>query len=500
MKIQVVAKDFNKLSCDILLIHVFEEHLAFEIETALIDTSLAEHISAIIAEQGTCSQYGKTTLIHTWGTTAIKRILLVGMGKKAELTIDKIRFLYGNAMRIAQKSQGKSIAALLPKLDSEKFDPKIIGQAITEGALLGTYQFNYYKTTKSTPELIESFTIIATDETTNLLLTQGVAQGKIIGKSVNLARDLGNHPAIYMTPSQLANQAQEIAEQTNLELMVLEQRDMEQEQMHALLAVAKGSAQPPKMIVLKYWGDPTTKEITAFVGKGVTFDSGGISIKPSANMGEMKNDMAGGAAVLSAMLAIGKLKPTTNILGIIPCTENMPAGNAYRPGDVISSMSGKTIEIITTDAEGRLLLADAITYAQKLGATQIIDVATLTGACVVALGSVTSGLITNNTAFCQKLSDAASQAGEKMWILPNFPEYKEQIKSTIADLKNSGGRMAGAITAGSFIEEFTNNLPWVHIDIAGTADGDKEHGYHVKGATGAATRTLIQLAQNLSAK
>lgn len=498
MKIQVVATPLAKISCDILILNLFEENLSFTTSGGLTDKKLAEDINTIISQEPTCSQYGETTIIHTWGLVGAKRILLLGMGKKTELTIDKLRSLSGLAMRTAQKLQAKSVAMTLPDLDIEKYDLQLTAQAITEGALLGAYQFNYYKTTTPAPNKIQEFMLIEAAPLKNSIISQGVALGTITGESVNLARDLGNHPAIYMTPSQLVVQAQEIAQATNLEITILEEQDMEQEKMHALLSVARGSCQPAKLIVLKYIGDPSSKELTAFVGKGVTFDSGGISIKPSLNMGEMKNDMAGAAAVLSAMLGIGKIKPKTNILAVMPCTENMPSGNASKPGDVIFSMSGKTIEIITTDAEGRLILADAITYAQKLGATQIIDVATLTGACVVALGNVSSGLVTNNQIFCQKLLAASLQTGEKMWELPNFPEYKEQIKSDIADLKNSGGRMAGAITAGAFIEAFTNGLPWVHIDIAGPADGDKDHGYHVKGATGASTRTLIQLAQDLS--
>jgi len=502
MKTQVVTTPIIKISCDILMINLFEGNLLFDKNTALIDKALANHISTIITEQPTCTQYGETTIIHTWGVIGAKRLLLLGMGKKTELTLDKIRCLSGTAMRIAQNLHVKSVAIGLPELDAKKYDLQMIVQAVTEGAVMGTYQFNYYKTKTSKPasERIENFILMGNDAVQNSIINQGVQQGMIIGQSVNLARDLGNHPAMYMTPTQLALQAQKIARENHLEITILDQADMEEEQMHALLSVAQGSSQPPKMIVLKYIGDTSTKDITAFVGKGVTFDSGGISIKPSLNMGEMKNDMAGGAVVLSAMLAIAKLKPCINIMAVIPCTENMPDGNAYKPGDVISSMSGKTIEIITTDAEGRLILADAITYAQKLGATQILDVATLTGACVVALGNLTSGLISNNPSFCKQILDAAAHTGEKMWELPSFTEYKEQIKSEIADLKNSGGRGAGAITAGLFIEEFTNHLPWVHMDIAGTADSDKDHGYHVKGATGAGTRTLIQLAQNLSTK
>lgn len=500
MKIQVLAIPITQVPCDILLIHVFEGNTSLEQSLITLDKAVENHISQIIAEQPTACQYGETTIIHTWDAISAKRIALLGMGKKAELTTDKIRFAVGAAMRTLQKLHIATVATMMPDLSPESHDLALAAQAMAEGALLGTYQFNYYKTTKPAPDQIKELILIENNETKKALLHQGIQEGIIIGQSVHLARDLGNHPAIYMTPTQLATQAEEIGQNNQLEVSILNQEDMEKEQMYAFLSVAKGSTESPKMIILKYMGDTESTEITAFVGKGVTFDSGGISIKPSLNMGDMKNDMAGAAVVLSAMLGISKLKPKVNIIGVIPCTENMPAGNASKPGDVITSMSGKTIEIITTDAEGRLILADAITYAQKLGATQIIDIATLTGACVVALGNVTSGLLTNHQHFCEKLKTAATHTGEKMWELPNFAEYKEQIKSDIADLKNSGGRMAGTITAGLFIEAFTNDLPWIHMDIAGTADSDKDHGYRTKGATGVGTRTLIQLAKNMSTK
>ena len=499
MNITVIATPITEIPCDILLIHLFEGIVTQDKNVTLLDQTLSNHLSTLISEQSHCPNYGEVTTLHTWGAISAKRVMLIGMGKQSELTIDKIRALSGIAMRAAQKLHAASVATIVPTLDKNKYPLQIITQAMVEGALLGAYQFNYYKTILPKPDLITEFIIIENEEENFSILKKSVHFGKTIGESVNMARDLVNHPAKYMTPSQLALQAQEIAEQAHLEIRILDEIDMKKEQMHALLSVAQGSVEPPKMIVLQYMGDQGSQEITAFVGKGVTFDSGGISIKPSLNMGEMKGDMAGGATVLGTMLAIGQLKPKINVLGIIPCTENMPSGHAYKPGDVISSMSGKTIEIITTDAEGRLILADAITYAQKLGATQVIDVATLTGACVIALGNTASGLITNHAGFCKQVLQAAEDTGEKMWELPNFPEYKEQIKSDIADLKNSGGRMAGAITAGVFIEQFVNHdIPWVHIDIAGTADRDKESGYLVKGGTGVGVRTLIQLAQNIS--
>ncbi|MBC8016404.1 MAG: leucyl aminopeptidase [Sporomusaceae bacterium] len=498
MQIEIASAPITQISCNILIIHIFEDAPITNKLTIMIDKALSGNISTLISEQPSCCKYGEMNIIHTWDIIGAKRIMLLGMGKRAELTIDKIRSVSGTAMRAAQSLHAVSAATLISDLGTHNYDLEATAQAVVEGAMLGAYQFNCYKTKKPAIQGIDKFIIIKSEDEKDSAISQGMSKGKIIAESVNLARDLVNHPSKYMTPTQMAVQAQKIAEQNNLEIKILEQADMEEENMHALLSVAQGSSQPPKMIILKYNGDTTTNHFTAFVGKGVTFDSGGISIKPSLNMHEMKSDMAGGAAVLGAMLGIGKLKPKVNIIGIIPCTENMPSGHAYKPGDVISSMSGKTIEIINTDAEGRLILADAITYAQKLGAAQIIDIATLTGACVVALGHITSGLITNHVDFCSQLLRAANHAGEKMWELPNFPEYKDQIKSNIADLKNSGGRMAGAITAGLFIAEFVNDVPWVHIDIAGTAESDKDSGYYVKGGTGAGTRTLIQLAQDMS--
>jgi len=500
MQIKVLTIPITQVSCNTLIINLFEESTILDKATGMIDKALHGHINTLISEQPDCGKYGEITIIHTWGAIGAKHIMVLGMGKKTELTTDKICALSAIAMRTAQKRHAKSVATMISALDTERYDLQTTTEAIVEGAILGTYQFNYYKTNQPTPDSIEKFIIIENKAEKKAIITKGIQRAEIIGESVNLARDLVNHPAIYMTPTQMALHAQEIAEQNNLEILILEKADMEKENMHALLSVAKGSFQPPKMIVLKYIGDASNHHFTAFVGKGVTFDSGGISIKPSLNMNEMKSDMAGGATVLGTMLGIGKLKPKINILGIIPCTENMPSGHAYKPGDVISSMSGKTIEIITTDAEGRLILADAITYAQQLGATQIIDIATLTGACVVALGNIASGLVSNNKDLCSQVLAASVSTGEKMWEMPNFAEYKEQIKSDIADLKNSGGRMAGTITAGLFIAQFVNDIPWVHIDIAGTADSNKNSGYNVKGGTGVGVRTLIQLAQNMGTK
>jgi len=497
MNVEVVSGSINEILCDTVIVNVFEGVMTPGGAAGVVDKALDSHISDIIRDIPDCGKYGKTTVVHTFGAIGAKRILLLGMGKESEITLDKVRALMAAAMRAAKKVHSQTVATIIHRA-SDKLEACQAVQAVTEGAVMGLYQFTYYKTTKNDNPEIKKLVLIEADTSQADAIAKGAQIGRSIAESVNFARDLINHPAQYMTPTKMASHAKEIAEQYGFELSILEKEDMQQKGMGALLAVAQGSAEPAKLIVLKYQGDPASQETIAFVGKGITFDSGGISIKPSQKMDEMKGDMAGAAAVLGAMRAIGQLKPQVNIIAVVPCTENMPSGNAFRPGDILTSMSGKTIEVLSTDAEGRLILADAVTYAKQLGATKIIDLATLTGACVIGLGTVYSGVLTNNQQWCQTIIAAAQQIGEKMWELPNDDEYLEQIKSSIADLKNTGGRPGGTITAGLFIGQFAENTPWVHIDIAGTADTDKDKGYNRKGGTGVGVRTLIQLAATLN--
>jgi len=301
-----------------------------------------------------------------------------------------------------------------------------------------------------------------------------------------------------MTPGDMAEMAGEVAKENNLELTVLDKKEMQKLGMGALLGVAQGSCQPPKFIIIKYKGTNTDEIDLALVGKGITFDSGGISIKPSNKMDEMKTDMAGGAAVIAAMAAISRLKPEINVTAIVPAVENLPSGSALKPGDILTAMTGRTIEIISTDAEGRLILADALGYANKLKVKRIVDVATLTGACQVALGSICTGVFGNNQQLVDKIVAAGAEAGEPMWQMPMYEEYKEQNKSDIADIKNAAKGGAGAITAAQFLAEFAGDTPWVHLDIAGTSFGDKERKYYTKGATGVPMRTLVNLVMAIS--
>jgi leucyl aminopeptidase len=371
-------------------------------------------------------------------------------------------------------------------------------QAITEGALLGLYLFRKH-ITKEEDKIgeVKQLSIVSSDKA-QPQLEAGSNKGRILAEVTNLARDMVNEPANYMTPIHMAEAAKKLAGSYRLEINVLEREQMAELGMGALLGVAQGSRQPPKFITLYYKGKESTELDIALAGKGITFDSGGISIKPSEKLEEMKGDMAGGAAVMAALAGIAQLKPKINVMAIVPATENLPDGNALKPGDVLTAMNGKTIEIISTDAEGRLILADALSYAKKQGAKLMIDIATLTGAIRIALGDICTGAFGNNQELTNKVIAAGAEAGELIWQMPMYDEYKEQNKSDIADIKNVGGRLAGAITAAKFLAEFVGDTPWVHLDIAGTSLGEKERGYQVKGATGVPVRTLINLVLSLA--
>jgi len=379
-------------------------------------------------------------------------------------------------------------------------EPEKAAQAITEGAILGLYRFRRHISKQPENGDVQELVIVERDEAKRAQLEKGRDVGGVVAEAVVFARDMINEPANFMTPSIMASMARNLAGECGLEVTVLERDQMKELGMGGLLGVSQGSHQDPKFIILSYKGDAGSQKTVGLVGKGITFDSGGISLKPSEDMGDMKGDMAGGATVMAAILAVGRLKPKINVTAVIPTTENLPGGSALKPGDVVKAMNGKTIEIISTDAEGRLILGDALSYAVKNGLSPLVDVATLTGAVRVALGDVTVGVFSNNEELSKKVVGAAGEAGERMWQMPMFEEYKEQYKSDVADVKNTGGRYGGAITAAQFVGEFVGDTPWVHLDIAGTSLTSKEKGHVVKGATGVAVRTLINLVMNLAAE
>jgi len=397
------------------------------------------------------------------------------------------------------RSKNAKSIAVVPRASG---DAQEIAATAVQGAYIALFDPDKYRTVDKDEKTVDRL-IIAIEGADQDAIGRGVETGRIVGESINFTRDLANEPGAYMTPTDMAERARDIANEFGLSIDVLDEARMEQEGMGSLLSVSHGSDQPAKLIILKYTpakmeGDST--ELLSFVGKGVTFDSGGISLKPGENMELMKYDMTGGATVLGAMRAIAQLKPPIPILGVAPCTENLPSGKATKPGDVVKAMTGKTIEIINTDAEGRLILADAIAYAKKLGATKIIDMATLTGAVSIALGDVNAAVLGTDQELIDEIIAAGKEVGEKFWQLPLDKEYSKQIKSDIADIKNVGGRKAGTITAAAFLKEFADGVAWAHLDIAGTAWGDDAKPYRSKGPTGIAVRTLLRIVDRASNK
>ncbi|MGI5838318.1 MAG: leucyl aminopeptidase [bacterium] len=500
MKFAVLCQDINTLACDALIVNLFRGVKEPGGATGAADAALGGMIRELIEAGDIKGDLNETTVIHTFGRMKARRVIVVGLGKQAEFDYEKVKSVTAAGLRAAARCGGGTVATIAHGAGIGGLDAAAVAQAVTEAAFLSLYEYTNFKTDK--PEngerKIETVILIENNKNKIDALNKGAAKGEVCGRLTNQIRDLVNAPANAMTPSILAAKAQEVTAGHGVNCTVYGREDIAAFGMGAFTGVARGSAEEPKLIVLRYTPDSDSKETLALVGKGLTFDSGGISIKPAEGMQEMKDDMAGGAAVIGAMGAIAALGLRINVLGIIAATENMPGGKAQRPGDVVKTCSGKTIEVVNTDCEGRLVLADAVAYAVKCGATRIFDIATLTGSCVVAFGKITSGYVTNDDNFGSLLQQAAAASGDKVWPFPAFPEYKEAIKSDIADWKNLGGRPAGAITGGLLIGAFAGDIPWIHLDIAGTAWSDKDLPYISKGATGVGVGIMTCLAEILS--
>ena len=492
MEIKIIVGDIAQIEADAIVVNLFEGMEQPGGATAAVDEVLDGAISSLISRGEIKGKFGEVSIVHTFGKLPAGIVAIAGLGKRQDFNVDRIRGVTGDFCRALRKLNCHKIATILHGAGIGGIELEASAEAIAEGALLGLYGFTKYK--KPEYEDIEEILLAVREKGKVPILETAIGKGKLVAEATNLARDMVNEPANYMTPGQMAEAAKEIASKYNLEFKVFDREDIEAMGMGAFLGVAKGSNQPPKLITLSYKGDERSEKAVGFLGKGITFDSGGISIKPSEGMNEMKDDMAGAATVMTAVVAIAQLKPKINVTAVIPATENLPSGTALKPGDILKAMNSKTIEVVNTDAEGRLILADALSYAQKIGLSPLIDLATLTGACRVALGTLYSGVFCNDQELADKVLKAAKGTGEKMWQMPMPEEYKEQIKSEIADVKNIGNRYGGAITAALFLAEFAANTPWVHIDIAGTASSTKESGYIVKGATGVGVRTLVELA------
>ncbi len=500
MEIKAITGDITKSESQAIILGYYEDAGQLENELAKVDEALGGSIYRLIKQGEIKGKYKEITLLYTLGKLPFAKVIILGLGKKAELNPDKIRVVVAEVCKFLKQKNTEKIDTALLGRDTGRFGVEVLVQSMAEGALLGTYTFRKHMTRPAEGNEIKELRIVNSDPGIFNALEKGCSNGRINAEAVILARDMVNEPSNKLSPADMAEIAGQISKRHNLNIKVIEREEMQTLGMGGLLGVSQGTQQPPKFIVLTYKGRESDELDIALIGKGITFDSGGISIKPSENMGDMKGDMAGGASVMGAISAIAEYKPAINVAAIIPATENMPSGTALKPGDVITLMNGKTAEIISTDAEGRLILADALSYAHKIGSKRMVDVATLTGACSVALGNVCTGAFTNSQELVDQVIAAGRDAGECIWQMPMNEEYKEQNQSNVADVKNTGGRLAGAITAACFLSEFVETTPWVHLDIAGTSMLDKDRGYQIKGATGIMVRTLINLVLSLAEK
>src|SRR6516225_9528953 len=492
MQITLESKTFAGIETDALVSYVFEETDPFQGRLAEIDESSGALVRRLAKGGELTGKMLEFTLIHAPAGLQSARLLLVGAGKREPWNSASLRKVAGAALRYLKSRSVRNFAILVREGDATQES----AQAIVEGVLAADFESDKYKTDKKNDKRIESVLIAGYSDAERARGEAGLAKGRVIADSQNFARDLINEPSNKLTPSILGEKAEAMAKAAGLAVEVLDEKKIADLKMGALLSVAQGSVEPPRMIVITY-NPPSAKRgapVIGLVGKAVTFDTGGISIKPAEGMEKMKYDMAGGATMLGTMRALAQLKPPIPVTAFIPCVENMPGGNAQRPGDIVTTLSGKTVEVINTDAEGRLILADALTYARKQGCTHLVDAATLTGAIVVALGHMRVGLFANQDAMRDRVLAAANTEGERMWPMPLDTDYKDYLKSAFADLPNVGGRWGGAITAAWFLKEFAEDTPWVHLDIAGTAWLDDSKPFLAKGPTGLPVRTLVRLA------
>jgi leucyl aminopeptidase len=489
MKVDVVAGPLSQVKADAVVVGLSAEDKKLSPALAALDRQSGGRIAAVLAAEQFRGKPGAVTHLHVADGSGASRIVVAGLGGRKDLGAEMVRRAAAAGLRRARDLGARTVAL---EVLGDRLPPRERAAAAVEGAILGTYVFDRYKREKS-EKVVETLRVVAPEGRQTREVTEGARRGEIFAQSTWLARDLINAPANDVHPTHVADVAKQVAREGKLKLKILEREECAKLGMGAFLGVAQGSPeQPPKFIHLTYSPAGKPAKRVAIIGKGITFDSGGLDLKSAEGMSRMKNDMSGAAAVLGIMQALPKLGPKIEVHGLIAATENMPSGTAFRPGDILRAMNGTTIEIGNTDAEGRLTIADALCYAAKFTEPQeMIDMATLTGACVVALGPLCSGLMASDQRLADRLLAAARAAGERLWQLPLIDEYKEQFKSDVADLNNTGGRNGGAITAGLFLKEFAGTIPWAHFDIAGPAFIDKDSPLGPKGATGVAVRTIL---------
>ncbi|MEM3094886.1 MAG: leucyl aminopeptidase [Nitrososphaera sp.] len=490
VQVKVEKAKIDQKQTSLLVIGVFEGEQDF-MQSKELDPTVFASIKETLENKEFRGTFGSSILVYTLGRGPMKKIMLLGLGKKDKFTDESARICAGKAAQKAKELGVKEFSIL----QFSNLDEGLI-EAMTEGVTLALYSFDKYKEAKEPATKIEEVTILINSDSPKF---QSIAdKASLIIEAVNFARDIGNLPPNDCPPAQLASIALSLAQEHGMKAKVIDRYELENMGMGGIVAVGKGSNSPPKLIILEYNGssDPQQKPYL-LVGKAVTFDTGGISIKPGEKMDEMKFDKCGGCTVLAVMRAVASMKLAVNVVGIVPSVENMPSSTSYRPGDIIRMYNGKTVEVLNTDAEGRMILADALAYGiATYNPKAVFDVATLTGAAVIALGANVAAIVGTNKQLTDRLRKLADKTGERMWELPLYDEFHEQIKSTYADIKNVGGRPGGAITAAAFLSNFVNGVPWVHIDIAGTAwtqDGTYEKSYNPRGATGFGVRTLVKL-------
>lgn len=493
MDIQTIGGQIKDIKADALIVSLLDWDLAEDKPltgaVGAVDEALGGAIRALLLGGDLKGKLNKAAVLYPRGAIPAQRVIVVGIGKAHDLTMDKVRQAAGTAVKKARELGARSVATVALGAGGGGLDPKSAAQATVEGIVLALYEFRVHKSTPAENGEVESVTLVEFDAARLLAVKEGARVGRILADATNFTRDLVNQPSNHMTPHSLAHAARDMAEKNGLKCEVLNLEQIAELGMGAMMGVTQGSDEPPQFIILEH--KPDAGQPVIFVGKGITFDSGGISIKPAENMGAMKGDMAGAAAVIGAMQAVAQLDLPLHVVALAPACENLPSGHAYKPGDVLKAMNGKTIEIISTDAEGRLILADALCYADRYKPSAVIDLATLTGACVVALGeNVAAGIFSNDDALSTKLREAGTKAGEKLWPLPLYEEYRDKIKSEVADMKNSGGRSGGVGTSAILLKEFVS-YPWAHLDIAPMEADDNGGPYQPKGATGFGVRTLV---------
>jgi leucyl aminopeptidase len=496
MKFQGITGNFSQANAEALAVAVFKGENAGGGVLKDLDKLTGGLIASVMKEEEFKGDVGQTALLRFVGNGSAKadRLLLVGVGDKAEYKASSIALASGTATRFLRKRNLKSFA-FMPRFNGSAVDA---AQNAVQGCITSQFELDKYKTKDKQDKAVTGL-VVCVDGAKPGDIKSGLARGEAIGEAMNFTRDLANEPPNILHPTEMARRAQAMAKQVGLKCEILDEAQMTKMGMGSLMSVSIGSSQPAKMIVLRYTpakSNGKKGDLLALVGKGITFDTGGISLKPGENMDAMKYDMSGGATVLGTMRAIAMIKPTVPVMGVVAAVENMPDGAASRPSDVVHAMNGKSIEILNTDAEGRLILADAVAYAEKNGATRIIDMATLTGAVIVALGDLNTGIMGNDQGFVDEIINCGKDAGEGFWQLPLSAEYSKQIRSDIADIKNIGPRgKAGTIMGAVFIQEFIDKAKWAHLDIAGTAWADSAKPHQSKGPTGVAIRSLIKLVE-----